>query len=479
MHNCPKQVMVRFRNQRLSRSSCTHGGLGRGLAELFVVQPQTGTLRLSRSGSFVKWDSCGPQASDMAHRNPGYVEITCPDTSAFHSFPHCEFVTTMQLLAAAHDRCARGEMTKTDFKDLEIMSGFNYNPYSVVMSRDLQPDVNPVVMATYDWVHTVLQHGVFTVEVEALVAKTGVAREELRSYLADTTWCFPHHQRVKSRQLHRVFDIRRAGDSDAVFMIRASCSELLGMYGMLRFFFAVKFADQDEFKQELESFNAICEVIDLLLFCKRGLLGVDDAATRLDAALQRHLRAHTAVYGDEWVRPKHHWLLDVPGQLRRDGLVLDAFIIERTHLRIKSHAQEVDNTRAYEYSVLASFLTVVVRGDGSDDSMCHGLIGRTASLPGACVSIRVADKMRVWGSVEISVDDVVVRARSAARVLACAAQHGELFLFVLPLQTFSVITEHCDLCKLQQEVAVWRANDVVHATAWRERPDGSFCIVRQ
>ena len=43
-----------------------------------------------------------------------------------------------------------------------------------------------------------------------------------------------------------------------------------------------------------------------------------------------------AAYGEGWMKPKHHWQMDVPRHTQRDGLVLDAFVIERTHLAVKA-----------------------------------------------------------------------------------------------------------------------------------------------
>ena len=67
----------------------------------------------------------------------------------------------------------------------------------------------------------------------------------------------------------------------------------------------------------------------LLVVCKEGLLSARDAADRLDSAIAGFLRAHQAAYGIGCTKPKHHWLVDVPAQLRRDGMMLDAFVIKR------------------------------------------------------------------------------------------------------------------------------------------------------
>lgn len=87
---------------------------------------------------------------------------------------------------------------------------------------------------TYDWVHTFLQGGIFQVEVELMLqAARGnslMSRRDVQNMLQET-WRWPRHSAVKQRQLHRIFDDRRAGEDDKV---KCTCAEALGVYGMIR-----------------------------------------------------------------------------------------------------------------------------------------------------------------------------------------------------------------------------------------------------
>jgi hypothetical protein len=101
--------------------------------------------------------------------------------------------------------------------------------------RDRQ-HIDPIAVFTWDWVHTLLQSGVFTSEVEAFLhaaAPRGVTRAQIQHFLKDPEWRFPHFQRVKQRQLRRIFDERRVSSDDSE-KIKCTSSELLGAYGMLR-----------------------------------------------------------------------------------------------------------------------------------------------------------------------------------------------------------------------------------------------------
>ena len=112
----------------------------------------------------------------------------------------------MAMLAGAAGRVAAGRMSKAACAELEVATGFRHNPHGVTQSEALRLMVNPIEVASYDWVHSVLQSGILVAEIEALLAATSLPRDALQAFLADKQWQFPHCSAVKSRQLHRIFD---------------------------------------------------------------------------------------------------------------------------------------------------------------------------------------------------------------------------------------------------------------------------------
>ncbi len=61
----------------------------------------------------------------------------------------------------------------------------------------------------------------------------GITRHAIQEFLKQPGWQFPGSSRVKSRQLHRIFDDRRISSSDGD-KLKCSCAEALGVYGMVR-----------------------------------------------------------------------------------------------------------------------------------------------------------------------------------------------------------------------------------------------------
>jgi hypothetical protein len=332
-----------------------------------------------------------------------------------------------------------------------------------------------VAVVTYDWVHNMLQDGVFTLEAQAFLAAAGVERCQVQAMLRDEAWCFPRCQASKCKQLHKVFDERRvsAANSDK---LKASCAEMLGVYGLLRHFVECRVRSTPDLALKRESFFAACKVMDLLLTAKRVLARIEDAVAALKAATEDFLVKHKLAYGLANVKPKHHWQLDVPEQIRRDGLVLDAFVIERTHLQVKSVAEHVRNTTRFEGSTLASLANVMWQ-KAAELSSCSGLVGRSAPWP-ECPGLVVADHMEFF-SVRVSVDDVALRGDQAAIVTACCTADGELVAIARQCVFARRMSENTHVFRPSSCLEAWPAKAIRLSLAWRRRDDGCLIVVLQ
>jgi len=176
--------------------------------------------------------------------------------------------------------------------------------------------------------------------------------------------------------------------------VKCSASELLGLQGLLRHLVETRVAGHGV-EAELASFDAACHCIDALQVAKRGVWASDVAVQRLERASAQFLQLHKAAYGTTHMRPKHHWIMDIPAQLRRDGCVLDMFIIERLHLQVKAIAENVRNTIVFERSVLAGVSNLQAQRLATSFGDC-GLEGREIRWPGAR-GVLVAERLSYLG----------------------------------------------------------------------------------
>ncbi len=89
----------------------------------------------------------------------------------------------VEMLKAAHERVSDGRLTRAKYEELGVTSGLRYNPDGLLASDLLRSHCFLVSTVTYDWVHTLLQDGVFVIEaalmVKACEETVGVRLEQL------------------------------------------------------------------------------------------------------------------------------------------------------------------------------------------------------------------------------------------------------------------------------------------------------------
>jgi hypothetical protein len=325
---------------------------------------------------------------------------------------------------------------------------------------------------TWDWVHSALQDGAVTVEIQMLLQACqdhGLTRAVVRGALRNDGWVFPAATRAKSNALHRIFDPYRdvAGDP---FKVKCSASELLTLYGVLRYVVAENVERVPELAAHLLSFDAACEVLDIILAAKRGEVDIDQAAAALQAGLKRHMDLHRAAYGDGGIRPKHHWMQDIPAQLVRDKIVLDTFVVERGHLKVKAVADGVDNTARFERSVLAGVLNTSF---GCLASSPHALPGATSLGE----DLFVAKTMRVHG-MNVAVGDLVGFGQKVGRVESCLAITGTLCVAVESLRPVGHQELHWGCWSPAGDYEIWMAASLQLCLAWKPAENGCLLVLR-
>ena len=274
--------------------------------------------------------------------------------------------------------------------------------------------------------------------------------------------------------VYRTFDPRRKS-KDNPSKVKASCAELLGVYGLLCHFVECNIMRLPGLVQHIDSFLAACRSLDLLLAAKRVLDDPSELGQALELQVSHYIALHKAAYGTALMKPKFHWALDIPSQICRDRMVLDAFVIERSHLRVKAVAEHVQNTASFERSVMAS-LSTVCWTHAETDVFGNCLLGPTAPLPGIHETW-IADRMQVW-SVEFTIDDMVSKSGGqVGSVVACCSSDGLLFAFVRPAVAASRPSDRSVLCRLSGCLEAWPERELRLCLAWRSEPDGSIIVL--
>ena len=374
---------------------------------------------------------------------------------------------------------AAGRLSLNQLSSLETAYGLRSNPDGLLAARNLRSLVDPVKCMTYDWMHNTLQDGVYSVEAECFLKACepfGIDRPMVRAFLKDGGWAYPDCHKSKCGQIYRIFDNWRVSEKHPD-KLKCGASELLSVYNLLRHFVDVHVPRHEEMADKRMSFESCCKVVDLLRAAKHNMADLTTLVPLLQQEMCRHLNLFITAYGDAKVRPKNHWNLDVPPQISRDQLVLDMFVVERTHLKVKRVAENVRNTSRFERSVLAGVLCMSLRA-AEADAGDHNLRGRTKRLhdePPTWAS----DRLTAFG-MEVFIGDVVFQGTSCGQVAACLLVADELMVVVDVLQV--VEGSEGPEGRFASWVSIgrrdaWDTDNLVHACAWR-LAEGALLVVR-
>ena len=402
----------------------THGIFSVGMAvelggEPVVIHARLHCLLADGEGLKYSFDWKGPSSlkpclthfnvvkrdSDLATRQCNFVEVSCANPECFQSWPQAEVNRTMAMLLEAERRVAAGLIPKRRLEELSMVYGLNPNLHSLWTHPRLSSACTSDLISTvtYDWVHSLVQDGSWSCEAWQFLRcceSHNITSAAICAFLKDAAWRWPAANNHKSAMLWRIFDSYRSQSCDTANKLKASASECLGLCAMLRHFVDTRVGrDIHALAAPRASFDACCQVLSTILQCKRGFVSPQQGALAIQQAVRRHMHLHVKAYGDQYIKPKHHWLMHVAPQFLRDNLIIDCFAIERGHLLVKSIADLCCHSETFEGSVLAG---VINRQAGKNyDPMCSW---RSSCNPGSTglrhhgrqVEIAIMYDSRLW-----------------------------------------------------------------------------------
>ena len=335
--------------------------------------------------------------------------------------------------------------------------------------RVLRQHINFLGVCKYDWVHTFLSDGALSASVWQMISfceTNNIATQaDLATYLKED-WEVPRTSLYSTRdprKLHALFDAVAAPGNKEAEAVRCSASELLCLYGVLDFWVTTCLPEIPILAKPRACFSNICRAVSLLLRVKRGAMRGPDVAPQIRELLKEHLRLFQELYGADLVRPKHHWGFDVVDQIERGGYIMDAFIIERLHLRARGVADFAHNLGKYSQAVQAGLLNAQAHA-ARVAKHAEGLIGKTAQLQHATVGdiIQVAGNTIAVGSAVQNLE------RGMGMVIACVEEEGDLGVLVTPMAEVAAKQGRARYCKVVGDVAqLWPVRGTDACLAWK------------
>ena len=78
------------------------------------------------------------QDSGLAYIKPGFVDITCCDSTLFREWHSDRFFRAIDLLLQTHRRVEAGTFTKTDYEEMEMSTGLDRSAAGLLASPTLR-----------------------------------------------------------------------------------------------------------------------------------------------------------------------------------------------------------------------------------------------------------------------------------------------------------------------------------------------------
>ena len=418
----------------------------------------------------LKHHNCVSKSSGLAALDTTgtFVDIACTDAGKFLQWNQGDIIANATGICEAREKLDSGEMRITAFNKMVTACGFKATRSGILQDRQLSQHIQWVEVATYDWMHTFLQNGVLTDELHAMYVCTGCAAATLHAFLKDG-WRYPSWLPNSSRYGFEVFSEKRKPDNK----LKATASETLGLYPLFRFWLETEFNGPPTVAPQLKSFMACCEVVALLMAAKHSGRA-REGAEEIQRAMEKFLKLHLAAYKDLLIKPKTHWAMDIPDQLRRDGMVLDAFSLERLHLRAKRIAEQAKNTTRFEETAIAGLILSHLQSLREIEE--EGLQGKTRILQEFSNTFQAISA--AWKGIRVKRNDVVYHGNGLGQVVTCARKADEIpFCIVETYHRCENTSKHSSKWKATGGIAACSLHGLRFPRAWKELDDDVLLVI--
>lgn len=250
------------------------------------------------------------------------------------------------LLRLAEDH---GRVTATLFGLKEQACGFKFEPHGVLMDPKLTRVMRPVSQYCHDWMHTVLEKGVFqTIFYLFVLALAKAGFEDLYASLMKLlqVWTLPSH--LRNAALPELFSPKAYESHKRAKTFKSSASDVLSIHNIIAVFVVAVVLPWGKCKKEAEVFLALSDLIDMLQAVPLGRISPSMLRTTVTTLLTLCVSAGWTDY----MHPKFHWMIHFPMHLERFGCLPSCFAHERKHKMVKRYSNDVHNTLVFERSII-------------------------------------------------------------------------------------------------------------------------------
>ena len=347
------------------------------------------------------------RGSTLGQAGGKYVCTRCSDPSLFKVLAEADLHSIIDVTVEAQQQFNRGEIAMCRLKDIQKTMGFKATDDGLLADPQLRSYVQFMEVVRYDWAHTFLADSMLGRDlwtlVEAAEKHRVFTQEDIERFLRQGWSSLSLDNRGKAgacmwawRHLSKIFSKAGAQANEAANTIKASMSDLLTLYRSLSHFFATRVPAGGPLDDHMRLFQLVGKAVDLILAVKHRRLPQRHAGQQLVMVLRQHMDL-LRVLGVPRNPPKLHWAFDVAECLLKDDFLVDAFALERLHLRVKDIAALRCDLGVYEKSVIAGVTNRHLSSMLDEDwaSPCR-LLGNW-DMPAWAPSIRISKKAQFYG----------------------------------------------------------------------------------
>ena len=274
------------------------------------------------------------------------VSIACTDWESFDKHTDETIRATVRRLNAHHTLFKAGAITKEAYELASGMLGWNWTPHNIILNEKFRLQVASIVM--WDWAHTYVSDGLADTEFgQCMKQLQGTASNYVEAGGYISTFSFPKAHSSRCEQLFSA-DANRNNYKKGSFACTAS--EFLTLTPVLHRYFTRVVEPRVQFSSTetdcmpfVKSMIAVLTVVMMLQSVKTGTITSD----MLFVAIVAHLTLYHDAYGEDEMRPKHHYALHLPDMLYRFGFLLSTFTHERKHRVVKKYTRNRMNLKRW------------------------------------------------------------------------------------------------------------------------------------
>ena len=395
---------------------------------------------------------------------PAIVDITCTDKAKILLKCDADVWEDCDHLAA-HGGDA----------GIAVSVGINYHANGILFDRELRQSFGPSSSHRYDPLHILFSNGLVPAEIINFFQQLAEAHRlgkltfgPFRAYAERCGW-----QSRCNQSVQRVFGPGK--EKPGGTSLKVSAQDLLALYPLLREWALRELSSDAAMRPALTSLLLLLDVVDLVVEAATASR-LDDAAVtaiadRLDETVFAYLQAFADAYGHDEMKHKHHELVHLAEQLRKDKRLLWCFTAERKHILAKAVMEHNKSLQDFGFGAVSRMLMAQV---GCLLAVTphweSSLLGETLDFYELGDGARLSKRMR-WEGVAVSTGDpVFLRAGFDFLILvtACFAVGGG----------FGILGHRCvgiqgDLYRSEWSVtpSIGRRelvpSDVLHIAAWQ------------